>query len=113
MLIFLFLLVLVKSINIVTWIAYINDEYITSYFNSDDPTHQRYCGKDFSIIKDSNDMYYMLRINEKGMYEAFPIDINNDIYKKYKSMLNSIDECFIDRKIILTTYNYGIVHQCI
>lgn len=106
-------LFLVNSMSVVTWISYINDEYVTSYFDTDDPTLERYCDKEISIIKDSNGIYYVLRISDKDRYEAFPIDIENDQYSKYKSMLNYKQECLIDRNLFLTTYNYGIIDKCI
>ena len=109
---FLLLLRYVLSINIVTWISCINNECITSYFNSDDPTLERYCDKDFSIIKDSSGFYYKLMINDIGRYDAIPIDVNDNYYRQFKSKFNYNQDCFINRNVFLTTNNYGIVNEC-
>lgn len=97
MLLIFLLINLIYGNNYITWISKINNTFIISYFNPNDPTLNRYCIDNFGrIIQDIYGFYYY--VEDHGKNNIFIIPYNyNDLNNNYVLSLNKNQNCFINK----------------
>lgn len=96
MLLIFLLINLIYGNNYITWIAKINNTFIISYFNPNDPTLNRFCGKGINkIIQDIYGIYY--RVEDIGNNNIIIPYNYNDLSNYYVLGLNKNQNCFINK----------------
>lgn len=97
MLLIFLLINLIYGNNYITWIAKINNTFIISYFNPNDPTLNRYCGKGINkIIQDIYGFYYV--VEDFGKNNCYMTPYNyKDLSNNYVLGLNKNQNCFINK----------------
>lgn len=108
---FLLIIPIVLSLNIITWISFINGEYIISSFNPDNPTLDRLCfDNNLRIIEDNNGFFFKYEENNLKNF-LLPLKKDDYLIKNYKR--NKNQNCFKNGTFYTKYNNNFITKECL